>query len=143
MLLRFICALTHPPEAFTLWRMGSVNSLHNASCPVIPKPLGPTEILITIAGKSTKPSSVSSPVNSHARNKNANERGKKRIPAVWILGAFSSQHSPAAIQTNAGREVCDLVSFPRTGYCAIVRLPLNFSFITMTRGISSGRTLCG
>lgn len=39
MLLCFICALTHPPEAFTLWC--SLNSLHNSWCPVLPKPSGP------------------------------------------------------------------------------------------------------
>lgn len=143
MLLCFTCALTHLPKAFTLWCMGSMNSLHNAWCPVIPKTSVPTEVLITITGKSTKPSSISSPVNSHARNRDTMERGEKRILAGWILGAFSSQRGPTDVQTNAGRAVCDLLSLLRTGYCAIVKLPLNFSFITMTRGISSCHMLCG
>lgn len=66
------------------------------------------------------------------------ERGEKLILAGWILGAFSSQHSHTVdVQTKADKAVSDLLSLPRTGYCAIVKLPLNFSFITMMRGISS------
>lgn len=60
------------------------------------KPLGPTEILIMITGKSTKPS----PVSSHARNRDTKERGEKHVLAGWILGAFSSQRGPTDIQTK-------------------------------------------
>lgn len=57
------------------------------------KPLWPTETVVTIAGNSTKPSSISSPVNSHAR---ARDKGKG-WETQHILSAGSSV--PPALST--------------------------------------------
>lgn len=95
-------------------------------------------LIVKRARKSKKPSSISFPVNSQLRNRDTKQRGEQCVLTGWIFGTFSSQHTPYK-HTNVSRPdwpiFIPLHPSLYTEYGAIVKLPLNFSFITMTRGL--------